>query len=229
MANAQPSEKLPRSVAAVRSIEAAALAGLAHAILSLASTYLLLRAPEITEDGFDVGWYADATNQRSIAVALNLMALGTVAFLWFVAVIRRRVGERENRFFGTIFLGSALLLAVTRMISGVLFATPVASAYLFELVPDSNSIGLWQTAGLTLAGVVGIRLESVFIISTTTIGRLSGALPRWLIWMGFLIGLVLMLVPLPRSLLIWPFPVWVILVSATMLIGHRSIEANTAG
>ena len=47
--------------------------------------------------------------------------------------------------------------------------------------------------------------------------------------MGFLIGLVLMLVPLPRSLLIWPFPVWVILVSATMLIGHRSIEANTAG
>jgi hypothetical protein len=29
--------------------------------------------------------------------------VSAVAFLWFVAVIRRRVGDREDRFFVTVF------------------------------------------------------------------------------------------------------------------------------
>ena len=178
-ARTQGDERKIRGAAALRSVEAAALAGLAHAALSLISTYLLLRAPRPEDGTADVLWYADEANQRSTALGLNLMAIGTIAFLWFVAVIRRRVGERENRFFGTVFLGSALLLAATRIMAGILLAAPAMSAYAFDLTPDANSIGLWQAAGLSMATIVGTRLEAVFVISTTTVGRLSGALPAW--------------------------------------------------
>jgi len=213
---------------ALRSIEAAALAGLAHASLSLISTYLLLRAPRATADATDVLWHADKANQRSIAVGLNLMAIGMIAFLWFVAVIRRRVGERENKFFGTVFLGSALLLAGTRMIAGILLSTPTMSAYLLGVVPDADSVALWQASGLTLATVVGTRLEAVFIISTTTVGRLSGALPKWVLWLGYLAGAVLLFAPLSRTLLIWLFPTWVIVVSASLLVRHRLLDSEDA-
>lgn len=224
-----PDTDTPHTLRALRSVEAAALAGLAYSVLSLVSNYLLLRAPAPTADGFDLGWYTDDGNQRSVALALNLMAIAMIAFIWFVAVIRRRVGERENRFFGTVFLGSALLLASTRMIAGVLFATPTISAYLFGQTPDANSIGTWQAAGLTLATVVGTRLEAVFVISTTTIGRLSEALPTWLIRVGYALGVALMLFPLTRSLLIWVFPVWVSLVSARMLLNHQALDTGSAG
>jgi hypothetical protein len=42
-----------------------------------------------------------------------------IAFLWFVGVVRDRIGEAEDRFFATVFLGSGLLFV------GMLF---VASA-----------------------------------------------------------------------------------------------------
>jgi hypothetical protein len=32
-----------------------------------------------------------------------------IAFLWFIGVLRDRLGEREDRFFATVFLGSGLL------------------------------------------------------------------------------------------------------------------------
>ena len=44
-----------------------------------------------------------------MAVALNLIPFAGIAFLWFVGVVRDRVGEREDRFFATVFLGSGLL------------------------------------------------------------------------------------------------------------------------
>jgi MFS family permease len=225
-AGTQGDERKIRGAAALRSVEAAALAGLAHAALSLISTYLLLRAPRPEDGTADVLWYADEANQRSTALGLNLMAIGTIAFLWFVAVIRRRVGERENRFFGTVFLGSALLLAGTRMIAGILLAAPAMSAYAFDITPDVTSIGLWRAAGLSLATIVGTRLEAVFIISTTTVGKLSGALPKWLIWMGYVAGLTLLIAPLTRTLLIWLFPVWIILASTSLLIRHRQLGAD---
>jgi hypothetical protein len=38
-----------------------------------------------------------------------LLPFAGVAFLWFIAVVRDRVGELEDRFFATVFLGSGLL------------------------------------------------------------------------------------------------------------------------
>jgi hypothetical protein len=36
-------------------------------------------------------------------------AVAGIAFLWFIGVLRDRIGEREDRFFATVFLGSGLL------------------------------------------------------------------------------------------------------------------------
>ena len=49
------------------------------------------------------------TNTKAIALALNLVPLAGVAFLWFIGVLRDRLGQQEDRFFATVFFGSGLL------------------------------------------------------------------------------------------------------------------------
>jgi len=54
-----------------------------------------------------------------VLLGLGLVPFAGIAFLWFVGVVRDRIGEAEDRFFATVFLGSGLLFV------GMLF---VASA-----------------------------------------------------------------------------------------------------
>jgi len=46
---------------------------------------------------------------RRVDVALQLIPFAGIAFLWFIGVLRDRIGEHEDRFFATVFLGSGLL------------------------------------------------------------------------------------------------------------------------
>jgi len=210
----------------MRSVEAAAVAGLLHASFSLVATNLLLSAPD-PSDGAAVlaAWYSDEGNQRSLIAAVNLLTISSIMFLWFVAVIRRRVGDRENRFFGTVFLGSALLLTGAWLTAGVLYAAPAIAVQRFDVVPDSGAIAMTQASGLTMVSVVATRLEAVFIISTTTVGRLSQAFQRWLVVAGYVVGLTLLLMPVPNAVLTWVFPVWVATMSVTLLT-RRGVIAD---
>ena len=122
-----------RVPAALRSVEAAAIAGFAHSALSLIATFWLFGAPDPADgDRAVADWDADGANQARVLAGLNLLVIGGIAFIWFVAVIRRRVGVRENRFFGTVFFGSALLLTGAWFVAGVFFAAPVVSTRTFS-------------------------------------------------------------------------------------------------
>lgn len=223
----------PRNVGlhrAARSIEAAAIAGLAHSTLALIATWLLLQSPDPRDGAAAVDeWYSDAGNQRTVILALNLLVMSSIAFVWFVAVIRRRVGDRENRFFGTVFFGSALLLSGAWLSAGVLAAAPALAASTFDIVPDPETIAVLQAGSLGMSSVVATRLEAVFIISTTTVGRLSSAFPRWLVIAGYVIGLILLLVPVPNFVSVWVFPIWVAVTSAMLLVRRDEVVLAREG
>ncbi len=52
-----------------------------------------------------------------MAVSLNLVPFAGIAFLWFIGVLRDRIGEREDRFFATVFLGSGLLFVAMMFVA----------------------------------------------------------------------------------------------------------------
>lgn len=216
--------------ASSRSLEAAALAGFAFALLVLVARLLFFRAP--TPDAGDAAvtaWYLDTTNQRLMLTALNLTALSAIAFMWFVAVIRRRIGDRENRFFGTVFLGSAILLAGSWLTAGMAYAAPALSAHEYGIGPDSSDIALWQAAGVTVDSIIATRLEAVFIMSSTNVARLSGAFNKWVVYAGYAVGLTMILIPLPGRLATWIFPLWVLGLSSTLLVRRKRFGAASFG
>lgn len=206
------------------------MAGLLHSALSLVATGLLLSSPDPRDGDAEIAdWYLDESNQRTMILAVNLMVMASIMFVWFVAVIRRRVGERENRFFGTVFLGSALLLTGAWLVAAVFWAAPAVAGEAFGLVPAADTVAMTQAGALTMASIVATRLEAVFIISTTTVGRLSQAFPRWLVLSGYAIGLTLLLVPVPNDMFTWVFPIWVAIVSVALLFRRDEISKPQVG
>ncbi len=59
------------------------------------------------------------------------MPYAGIAFLWFIGVIRDRMGELEDRLFATVFLGSGLLFLAMTFV-GVALAGGLLASYAIE-------------------------------------------------------------------------------------------------
>ena len=100
------SENIALTRSRLKTPKAAAIAGIAFSVLLITIFWLLRRS--VPADPLDPGMWL-ATESKTVALALNLVPFAGVAFLWFIGVLRDRLGEQEDRFFATVFLGSALL------------------------------------------------------------------------------------------------------------------------
>src|SRR5712672_4313334 len=100
------SENTARVPVSLNTPKAAAIAGIVFSVLLIAIFWLLRRA--VPSDPLDSGAWI-ATESETVTLALNLVPFAGVAFLWFIGVLRDRLGQHEDRFFATVFLGSGLL------------------------------------------------------------------------------------------------------------------------
>ncbi len=207
----------------VASVESAALAGTGAAVLFTCAGYLLARQPGILGESPDLRWYTDSGHRTSVVVAVNLAALGVVAFLWFMAVVRRRLGEREDQFFATVFLGAGLALSVLVIAAAVAAALPTLVVWLgYREVPDRDTVTLAHALWYGLWGIGGSRLVGVFMAATSTVGLRFGAFPRWLGVFGIVMGAILGLTGAFVGPLDILFPLWLLVVSLTLLVTGRA-------
>ena len=115
----------------LRTPGAAAVAGVVFSVFLIAA-FVLLRLAVPADPRVPGAWLTDPRRRAAVEIALNLVPFAGIAFLWFIGVIRDRVGQREDRFFATVFLGSGLLfvamLFVGAAVSGGLFAAASRSS-----------------------------------------------------------------------------------------------------
>src|ERR1700685_652911 len=93
---------------ALRTPRAAAVAGVVFSVL-LITSLVLLRLSVPANPAVAGGWLTDSGKRAAVSIGLNLIPFAGIAFLWFIGVIRDRIGAHEDRFFATVFLGSGLL------------------------------------------------------------------------------------------------------------------------
>ena len=203
----------------IRSIEAAAFAGLVFAVTSSVSLTILTSAPDpTTPDAEITAWYADTTNRDSTTIGLYLAVIAAISFLWFIAVIRRRVGDREDRFFATVFLGSGILLTGVMLIGSAVIASAAITADIGQgQILDPMILMALNGIGTTLLLVVLLRLQAVFIMATSTLTLRTRALNRWLSYLGYGIALIIFVMPIVREPIGLAFPIWVGILSAALI------------
>jgi hypothetical protein len=111
--------------ARLKTPRAAAIAGILFAVLLI--TGLVLFRLSVRADPLEAGAWLK-TGSKTVALALNLVPFAGIAFLWFIGVLRDRLGELEDRFFATVFFGSgllflAMLFASAAVAGGIIIST----------------------------------------------------------------------------------------------------------
>ena len=104
---------------------AAGVAGLLFAALFTSAVFLVRSSPTVgatTEELRVI--YATGQDQPALIAGLYLMPFAGIMFLWFIAVIRDQIGEREDRFFATVFLGSGLIFVSTLFVASAVATSP---------------------------------------------------------------------------------------------------------
>ncbi len=183
----------------------------------LTVTYVLLRST-VPEDPTDAGEWL-STGSGRVDIALWLVPFAGIAFLWFIGVIRDRLGEHEDQFFSSVLFGSGLLFIAMAFIASALAGALIASYQLDPVATIENGIYTVERETIfRITNVFGVRMAGVFMFSAGTIWLRSGTMPRWMVVITYTVAIVQLF---SLGFTLWftlLFPAWVLIVSVHFLL-----------
>ena len=202
---------------------AASVAGLLFAGFFTAA-FVMLRNDTIflADDRQLGGLFAHGDDLPALIGGVYLAPFAGIMFLWFVAVIRDQVGEREDRFFATVFFGSGILFVALLFVAAAMASAPSISVrYLHQPTPSAATIELLRSLTYTVAFAFMNRAAGVFLFATATIGLKTGVFPRWFSLVSYLLGAVLLIAVSFVEVALLVLPAWVAVVSLFILRRER--------
>ena len=205
--------------------------GVVFSGLFIAALVVVDGAPHLGASDDTYGaFYAGAGDTLLAAVGLYLVPLAGVAFLWFAVSLRSVLDALDpapsamarglNLPSGLLFVG--LLFAGTAALAAPFFATSIGGAPALEPATTRALSAL----GYGLVFVFAVRGAGMFALTSTTLLRGAGLLPKAPAVVAYLLATYLLLTATyhPASLLV--FPAWVLLVAVVLLRHDRRVRAS---
>lgn len=206
---------------------AGAIAGIVFAVLFGVSTTLMRQT--MGDLSSDTGaWLAG--DMGSFKFALALVPFAGLAFLWFIAVARERLGRFEDQFFSTVFIGSGLLF-LAMIFAGAATAGAIAAAGASDPAgfAASETYGYARQALTQILSIYALRMAAIFQLSQASLWMRTGVMPRWIAFLTIAVALVLLFVFTQAWWAVLVFPAWVLLVSVYILIERPGRHAASEG
>ncbi len=204
---------------------AGAIAGIVFSTLFIIS--LVLIRISVPANPLDAGTRL-AGVWKTVSLALHLLPFAGIAFLWFIGVLRDRIGAYEDRFFATVFLGSgllflAMLFASSAVAGGIMMVYSATPGKLME----SGIYTFGRTVAYQILNVYAVKMAGVFMITTCTLSIRTGIFARWMAFLGYGLALLLLLSIGYLSWVSLVFPLWVLLISVHILLAN--LKPNGVG
>ena len=202
----------------MRAPRGAAVAGIVFSVV-LVTAVLLLRLSVPSDPLKPEAWLQ--MKPARVVLALNLVPFAGIAFLWFIGVLRDRLGAFEDRFFATVFLGSGLLfLAMLFVGAAALGALILVYGAEPQRLVGSATFELARGLIAHIVNIYAIKMAAVFMIVTSTLVLRTGFASRWIAFLGYALSLPLLV---GSRFLDWGFavfPVWVFFMSLHILVAN---------
>jgi hypothetical protein len=211
----------------------AAVMGIVFSVLFVTALVVVDAVPHLGDPDTVYGaFYDGAGNTVVTAVALYLVPLAGIAFLWFVVALRSVLDTLEpapsamahglNLLSGVVFV--ALLFAGTAAFATPVFLTTIGGGA--PLAPDASRA--LTALGYGLVFVFSVRGAGMFALTTTTLLRGAGVMPRGVAVVAYLLAAWLLLTATdhPASLLV--LPAWVLIVAVVLLRHDRRTRSTPA-
>ena len=220
-------EPMPLTRVKLRTPRAAAVAGIIFSILLITSLLLFLSA--VPRNSLEQGTWL-STGLDRVVLAINLMPFAGVAFLWFIGVVRDRLGVAEDRLFATVFLGSGLLFLAMMFVATAVFGAIVAvNAARPDALRETPAFALLRAFAYTIVNVYAIKMAGVFTLITSTLALRTAFIARWMALPGFIMGLFLLFASQWVDWSFIVFPIWALLISVYILVTNMKQPRERQG
>ena len=211
----------------LRTPRAAAVAGIVFSVLIIIS-FINLQISIPPESDFSPEWLEQSAG--NVIFALSLLPFAGIAFLWFMGVVRDRIGLMEDQFFSTLFFGSGLLylamtFATAALAGGIIGVFRIAPQMLFN-----NGLYIFARASIhEFNNIFAIRMAGMHMFVLGTIWWRTAVMPRWVALITFPVALlqVVGIQFFPWATLI--FPAWVFLISTYILVLNYRYQKHDCG
>ena len=201
---------------ALRTPRAAAIAGILFALL-YSTSWILIRLSIPAEALEASDWIEQQAGNLSLA--MSLIPFAGIAFLWFMGVVRDRMGRQEDQFFSTLFSGSGYLyLGMTFASAAMTGGALVLYASDLDLLAGNGVYSLALVVSNRLNTVYAMRMAGAFMFVLGTIWVRTGVMPRWLALVTYLLAVVLLISIGFTPWVVLVFPVWVFAISVAILV-----------
>lgn len=203
----------------IRSPRSAAIAGLIFSFLlmmqmALAST-IGADVPENINRDLLRQWSQIGT------IILGMVPFSGIAFLWFTGVIRDWLGEREDRFFSTVFFGSGIIYVVMLFVyAGVMGAVLGTYSLSGQVTLGSDVLIFGFSLVNELLGNYALRIAAVYMFSIGSLLTRTHRAPQWLIILTFLVATGFLLFAGTTRWARYIFPAWVTVISIFILVAN---------
>jgi len=199
----------------LRTPRAAAIAGIVFSVLFISSLSLLWRALPV--DPRDTGlWLKEGSG--NVSLALSLLPFAGIAFFWFLGVLRDRLGEKEDKFFATVFLGSGFLFLGMMFVAATAMGALVqAHASAPDALPGSATFAFVRAFTYDLMHIYVLKMAAVFMVTTSTLAISTRLTARWIAFLGYACAVFLLVGNAYLDWVFFIFPSWVLLVSVFVL------------
>jgi hypothetical protein len=193
---------------------AAGVAGVLFALLFGASLILLRLALPETLLG-QVAWTEQQV--KSVALATTMAPFAGISFLWFLGVIRDRLGDLEDRFFATVLSGSGLLFVAMIFVASGLAASTISTLQSVTVGQISDTLLFSRALMYQMLNIYAIRMAGVFMISLSTVWLRTRVMPMPVSIATLAIALMLILIINFSLWIVLVFPAWVFTISVYVL------------
>jgi len=197
---------------------AGAVAGIVFAVLFSVSVAIIFTS--VRDLPTDTGSWLD-TDAGRLKFAVGLVPFAGLFFLWFIAVARERLGQFEDQFFATVFLGSGLLF-LALIFAAAASAGAIAATYAEDPSAFTASTTYFYARQMVaqIFNVYALRMAALFLISQATLWLRTGVMPKWLAYPTYVVALMLLFVTTQAIWVVLVFPAWVFLISVYILVTH---------
>ena len=196
----------------------APLTGVVFVALWIAAFAVALGDEGSESDAEIVAYYADEGNRGQDQTLFFLVVLASLAFLWFLAVLRSRLVRAADRAepLTTLTVGAGIAASTIWLVAGVFWmGVAYTESETKEFVVDPNTERLVSEMAYVF-WVTGMYATIPVVLGTSLLALRTRVLPRWLGWLGLPIAVSLL-----GALGVFPFFLflcWMLLVSVVLVV-----------
>ena len=201
----------------LRSPRSAAIAGIVFSLLMTTGMILAYRVARVKPEDVTRDWLQTWSGTASLV--LTVVPFAGIAFLWFTGVIRDRLGDHEDRFFATLFLGSGIITVVLFFIWAATFGALMSTTTLAAVGLADDDMYVFGFAFMNqIIGNYTLRMAGVYMTAIGTLWTRTGVMPRWLTIVTYILALGFLLAAGWAREARFIFPAWVFVVSVYILV-----------